>query len=190
MSSLHERQVKSSEPVPMPGGWLPILASMIQLDIPGQYTLPVARSDWSELLAEWQPILPQGSSPWLLTKLGELFFCHDDGKMGLLQVGGFQYQMAAIDKRDFQEWLVDPDKMSQWFLTPLVDPLAAVGKPLAPEFCCSFIWPPALGGALTVENVMVISIRAHFRCWGDIFRQMKDVPDGGQVILKVARRGV
>jgi hypothetical protein len=158
---------------------------MLQLDIPQQYVLPVTRPDWSELLAEWQPIIPQTSSPWLLTKFGEIFFCHDDGKIGMLQVSGFQYQVVARDKTDFQEWLVDPDKMAEWFLAPLVDRLQAAGKSFRPDQCFSFIRPLALGGAFTVENVMVISIREHFKCWGDVFRQMKDVPDGGHVILKV-----
>jgi hypothetical protein len=158
---------------------------MLQLDIPEQYVLPVTRSDWGELLAAWQPIIPQRSSPWILTKFGEIFFCHEDGKIGMLQVSGFQYQVVAKDQTDFREWLVDPDKTTEWFLAPLVDRLEAVGKRLAPEQCFSFIRPLALGGALTMENVMVISIREHFRCWGDVFQQMKDVPDGGHVILKV-----
>src|SRR5215472_8720722 len=143
---------------------------MTQLDIPEQYVLPVSRSDWGELLAEWQPIIPQGSSQWLLTKFGELFLCQDDGKIGMLQVSGFQYQVVAKDKTDFQEWLVDPDKMAAWFLAPLVDRLEAAGKRLAPEQCYSFIKPLAFDGAVTVENVMMISIREHFRTWGDVFR--------------------
>ena len=158
---------------------------MMQLDIPEQYVLPAARSDWTDLLAEWQPIIPLKSSPWLLTRFGEIIFSHDDGKIGMLQVSGFQYQVVAKDKTDFQEWLVDPDKMAEWFLTPLVDRLNEVGKHLGSEQCYSFIRPLALGGTFTIENVMVISIREHFRCWGDVFRQIKDVPDGGQVVFKI-----
>jgi hypothetical protein len=162
----------------------------MQVEIPEGYILPVARSDWDELLAEWQSIIPKKSSPWLLTKFGEIFFCHDDGKIGMLQVSGFQYQVVAKNKTDFQEWLVDPDKMAEWFLAPLVDRLETLGKRLASEQCYSFIKPPTLGGQFTVENAMVISIQEHFKCWGDVFRQMKDVPDGGQVILKVTRGDV
>ncbi len=158
---------------------------MILPDIPERYVLPANRTDWAELLADWRPLLPQQISPWLLTRFGEVFLCEPDGRIGMLQVSGFQYQVVAKDKTDFQEWLVDPDKMTNWFLAPLVDRLAAAGRRLQPDQCFSFIKPLALGGALTLENVMVIPIREHFRCWGEVFRQIKDVPDGGHVILKV-----
>lgn len=155
--------------------------------IPEQYVLPVARNDWAELFADWQPLLPPNSSPWILTKFGEVFLLQKDSKIGMLQVSGFQYQVVAKDKMDFQEWLVDPDKMADWFLAPLVDRLEAAGKKLQLDQCYSFIRPLALGGALAIENVMTIPIREHFQCWGDIFRQIKDVPDGGEVVIKVTK---
>ena len=37
-----------------------------------QFTLPVDRSDWDQLLADWRPLIPEGGRPWLLTKFGEL----------------------------------------------------------------------------------------------------------------------
>jgi T6SS immunity protein Tdi1, C-terminal len=140
-------------------------------EIPAGYILPAVRPDWEKLLVDWQPLLPPQRSLWLLTKFGEVFFCHQDGKIGMLQVSGFQYKVVAKDKTDFQERLVDP--------------LEAIGRHLQPEQCYSFITPLALGGGLTIENVMVIPIWEHFGCWGDVFRQLKDVPDGGQVVLKV-----
>jgi hypothetical protein len=155
------------------------------LDIPQQYVLPVSRTDWAELLADWQPLLPPHASPWLLTKFGEVFFVQQDGRVGMLQVSGFQYQVVAKDQTDFEEWLADPDKMAEWFLATLVDRLEAAGRHLKPDQCYSFTTPLGLGGALTLENVMMIPIREHFRCWGEVFRQIKDVPDGGQVIFKI-----
>jgi hypothetical protein len=157
---------------------------MMLLDIPEKYILPANRSDWAELLVDWQPLVPQSSSPWLLTKFGEVFFCHQDEKIGMLQVSAFQYQTAAKDKTDFQEWLVDPDKMANWFLAPLVNQLEVMGKHLQQEQCYSFIKPLGLGGAFTVDNVMIIPIREHFGLWGEVFRQIKDMPDGGEVVLK------
>jgi hypothetical protein len=156
-------------------------------EIPERYVLLVARPDWAELLADWQPLLSPQLSPWLLTKFGEVFFCEPSGKIGMLQVSGFQYRVVAKDKTDFQEWLVDPDKMSEWFLAPLVDRLEAAGRHLQPEQCYSFITPLALGGALTIENVTTIAVREHFQCWGEVFRQIKDVPDGGEVVFKIER---
>src|SRR5436190_2458882 len=128
--------------------------SPMALNIPERYTLPADRPDWEELLLDWRPLLPPQISLWLLTKFGELFFSHQDGKIGMLQVSGFQYQIVAEHKTDFLEWLVDPDKMAEWFLAPLVDRLEAIGRRLQPEQCYSFIKPLGLGGAVTIENVM------------------------------------
>ena len=156
-------------------------------EIPEQYTLPAVRPDWDRLLVNWQPLLPPHCSPWFLTKFGEIFFCHGDGKIGMLQVSCFQYKVVAKDKTDFQEWLVGPVKMTEWFLAPLVQRLESTGKLLQPEHCYSFVMPLGLGGQLAVENVMAIPVREHFRCWGGVFRQLRDIPDGGQVVLKVER---
>ena len=153
-------------------------------EIPERYILPVVRSDWAELLADWQPLIPPQSIPWLLTKLGEVFFHQPDGKIGMLQVSSFQYQVVAKDKTDFQEWLVAPDKMSEWFLAPLVDQLESSGRTVGPDQCFSFIIPLGLQGQMAVDNVMIIPIHRHFGCWGEVFRQIKDMPVGSQIVLR------
>ncbi len=149
------------------------------------YLLPVERDDWSELLAQWSELLPPDASRWLLSRFGELFVEQADHRIGMLQVSGFQYRVVAEHKPDFEEWLANPDKMAEWFLAPLVDCLVSRGKSLPQENCYSFITPLGLGGQLIEENVMVIPIREHFRCLGEIFQQVKDLPDGSQVVLKV-----
>jgi hypothetical protein len=153
-------------------------------EIPVRYVLPAGRSDWAGLLADWQPLIPPQSSPWLLTKFGEVFFHQADGKIGMLQISSFQYQVVAEHKTDFQEWLVDLDKMSEWFLAPLVDQLESSGRMLGPDQCFSFITPLGLQGRLAADNVMAIPIREHFGCWGEVFQQIKDMPDGSQIVLK------
>jgi len=153
-------------------------------DIPERYVLPAGRVDWADLLTDWQSLIPQQSSPWLLTKFGEVFFCQPDGKIGMLQVSGFQYRVVAKDRIDFQEWLVDPDKMSEWFLAPLVDQLESSGRILGSDQCYSFITPLGLQGRLAADNVMIIPIREHFGCWGEVFQQLKDLPEGSHVVLK------
>jgi hypothetical protein len=150
-----------------------------------KYLLPVERGDWSELLSSWSELLPSDASPWLLSRFGELFMEQADNKIGMLQVSGFQYHIVAEHKQDFEEWLADPDKMAEWFLAPLVDRLVSVGKILPTENCYSFITPLGLGGQLTEDNVMMIPIKEHFIYFGEIFQQIKDLPDGAQVELKV-----
>lgn len=153
-------------------------------DIPNQYTLPVSRPDWPILLADWQSLMPEGWSPWLLTKFGELFVTQPDGKIGMLQVSGFQYAIVAKDQTDFREWLVDPDKLSEWFLAPLVDKLEGSGRLLGAGQCYSFVQALGLGGTLSVANVTVIPVENHFRGWGKVFRQVDDLPPGTEIVAK------
>jgi hypothetical protein len=155
-------------------------------DIPGQYTLPVARPDWPLLLADWKPLLPEGFAPGLLTKFGELLISQRDGKIGMLQVSSFRYAVVAKDQTDFREWLVDPDKMSEWFLAPLVDGLEATGRLLGAEQCYSFVQALGLGGPLSVENVIVLSVHSHFCGWGKVFRQVGGLPPGTEVVARRA----
>lgn len=147
--------------------------------------LPVARPDWSELLSDWRPLFPSDAVPWLLTKFGEVFFEQSNKKIGMLQVSGFQYEVVAGDANDFDEWLEDPDKRVEWFLAPLVERMEDEGKLIGEDSCYSFIRPLALGGTAVPENVMMIPIREHFECWGKVYQQVKDVPDGTQVQFKV-----
>ena len=148
------------------------------------YTLPVDRGDWDSLLVDWRPLLPVGASRWLLSRFGELFFEHADGKIGLLQVSSFRYEVVAKGRKDFEEWLVDPDKMSEWFLAPLIDRLVFAGKTLVSDRCYSFITPLGLGGEISEKNVAMIPVREHFGCWGEVFHQIKDLPEGAQIVLK------
>ncbi len=102
----------------------------------------------------------------------------------MLKVSAFRYQTVAKDKIDFKERLIESGKMSEWFLAPLVDRLEVAGKCLQSNQCYSFIKPLGLGGTLTVENVMMVPIREHFCLCGEVFRQIQDVPDGAEVVLK------
>ena len=153
-------------------------------DIPDRYILSAVRPDWADLLVHWQSLIPAQTPPWLLTKFGEIFFCHPDGKIGMLQVGGFRYEVVARDKIDFQEWLVDPDKMSEWFLAPLVDQLECSGRTLGPDQCYSFIQVAALGGSLSADNVTILSVSNHFLGWGKVFRQVGGLTPGTQFFVK------
>jgi hypothetical protein len=153
-------------------------------DIPEHYTIPVSRPDWPLLLTDWRPLLPEGFEPWLVTKFGELLVLQQDGKIGMLQVSGFQYQVVAKDKTDFQEWLVDPDKMAEWFLAPLIDRLEASGRLLGPDQCYSFVQSLGLGGSFAPDNVAVLSVRDHFCGWGKVFRQVGGLAPGTQIIAK------
>jgi hypothetical protein len=120
----------------------------------------------------------------LLSKFGELFVREPNNKIGMLRVSSFEYEVVATDQKDFREWLVDSDKMTEWFLAPLVDRLESSGKLLGAGQCYSFVQAIGLGGHLTVENVTTLSVQNHFCGWGKVFHQVGVLPSGTQVIVK------
>jgi len=108
----------------------------------------------------------------------------EDRRIGMLHVSGFRYQVVAKDTTDFREWLADPDKMSEWFLAPLVDKLEASGKRLGSDQCYSFIQALGLGGSLAVANVTMLPVPKHFCGWGKVFHQVAGLPAGTEIVMK------
>jgi hypothetical protein len=51
--------------------------------------------------------------------------------------------------------------------------------------CYAFNTPPILGGDYTEANVWVAQWKEWFSFTADLFRQIKDLPDGSTVSLKV-----
>jgi hypothetical protein len=153
-------------------------------ELPAKYMLPVDRADWHELLAQWT-LLPKNVRPWLLTKFGELIVEQEDGAIGILQTSAATYSVIAKDATDFCEWLADPDKLAEWFLAPLVDRLEKAGRTLTPDRCYCFKQPLCLGGGFDDSNIGTIAVRESFLAYGELFRQIKDLPDGAQINIKI-----
>jgi hypothetical protein len=146
--------------------------------------LSASRGDWPELLSDWQPLIPEGATPWILTRFGEVVFKHADGHIGFLQTSYFNYEVVAKDSREFETLTADLESQSAWFQAPLVARLESSGKRLSEDRCYSFITPLGLGGELKLENVMIITIREHFGMWGQVFQQIKDLPPGAEIVFK------
>ena len=72
-------------------------------------------------------------------------------------------------------------------MIPLVDRLVAAGVLLKPGECYSFLTPPVLGGDYTVENTVVLPVAEHYGLYGSYHDQLRGVPDGTKVVLKVRK---
>jgi hypothetical protein len=68
-----------------------------------------------------------------------------------------------------------------------VDRLVEAGVLLEPGQCYSFVTPPILGGEYSVENTMVVPITEHLGLYGSYHEQLRDVPDGSKVVIKVEK---
>jgi hypothetical protein len=145
--------------------------------------------DWPKLLENWHWLLPERFVIWIVNRFGDLFIVLDDDTVQMLDVGAGALTQVAQNREDFGLKLDQGDNAKGWLLIPLVDRLVAAEMTLTAGQCYGFRLPPVLGGKYDLENVAVLSIDDYLRGYGSIHQQIKDVPDGGQIILKMPNEG-
>jgi hypothetical protein len=143
--------------------------------------------DWKSLFAEWTWLLPNTFTVWLMNRFGDLFLVFDDGSVHMLDVGKGSLEQVAQSRDDFRAKVDEDDTVNDWFMIPLIDQLVAAGITLKEGQCYSYKQPPVLGADYTVENTCVLPIAEHYGAYGSIHNQIKGLPDGTQVELKVTK---
>jgi hypothetical protein len=152
------------------------------------YLLPHDGIDWPKALAEWSWLLPAKFTLWLVNRFADLFLVLPDGSVHMLDVGVGTLSRLADSRDEFRSRLDEGDNANQWFMIPLVDQLVAVGVKLQQGHCYAFKVPPVLGGQYTIDNVAPLPIWDYLGAYGSIHGQLRDVPDGTQVVLEVVNR--
>jgi len=145
------------------------------------YFLPRA-ADEADLTA-WAPILP-GSARVLRTNLfGDAFVVGDGGAVHMLERAGCSADPIASSEEEF--WRKVRDDPAGWQLRPLADECRRSGLVLGEGQCYAYTSLPVLGGEYKVENIWVAHWAEWFSFTADIFQQIKDLPDGAKVQLKI-----
>ena len=134
--------------------------------------------DFDSLLLEWRWLVPESMSPVVVSALGDLFLRDADESMHWLDTGAGKLTRVADNGDHFKELMVQSDFANEWFIPHLIGDLIESGQPLADGQCYSCDIPPGLGGEFTVDNVKPTDILIHFSMFGQIFRQIKDLPEG------------
>ncbi|MDQ8183895.1 T6SS immunity protein Tdi1 domain-containing protein [Pelagicoccus sp. SDUM812005] len=145
------------------------------------YLIDPANRDWNDLLDDWKWILPNKFTPWLVNRFGDIFMVLSDGTVHMLDVGAGRLDLLANDRNDFCTKLDEDQNADEWLLISLVDSLTENGMKLNEDECYSFITQPGLGGEYEKENVKVYDISVHYAVTGQIFEQIKDIPDGTKI---------
>ena len=141
--------------------------------------------DWATILVDWDWLLPEEFSVWLMNRYGDLFLIFDDGSVHLLDIGAATIERLAESREDFSFKIDEDNNANDWLMIPLVDRLVEAGKTLQAGQCYSFVISPILGGEYSVENTAILSIGEHYSVYASIHQQIKDLPDGTQVVLKI-----
>jgi hypothetical protein len=149
------------------------------------YLIDHQNFDWTAILADWHWLLPAEFCVWLMNKYGDLVLVVDENAILFFDVGNGTIEQVADSKEDFSEKLDADDNANLWLMIPLVDQLATTGLKLNEGRCYSFLTPPILGGEYNVENTVTLPITEHYSVYASIQNQIKDLPDGTRVVIKV-----
>jgi hypothetical protein len=148
------------------------------------YLIDQSGLDWQLLLEEWHWLLPSEFSVWLFTRTGDLFITLPDGSIQMLDVGAGKLSQVAASRDEACAKIDELGVARDWLMIPIVDQLVAAGHVLIAGQCYSYRMLPVLGGTYKADNRVVLPIREHFGAWGSIHRQISDLPNGAEVVIK------
>ncbi len=166
----------------MPGGTLPNICMPVSIQ---DYLIEQAGIDWSEALSTWSWLLPTELTLWLINKFGDLFMVYPDGTVHMLDVGAGTLARIADSRDDFCTKIDESDNAAAWLLIPFANRLVAGGMRLNSGQCYGLVTPPVLGGQYVIENIYQISVASYLCLLGEIHEQLRDLPDGTKVVLKL-----
>jgi type VI secretion system (T6SS) immunity protein Tdi1 len=142
--------------------------------------LPIA-----DPLAEWRWKLGPEAQVVALSRSGDAFVVQPDGAISWLDTGAGEVSPVAPSREAFSRLLENPSDAARLLLAPIVEESVRLHGPFPPGTCLGFTQLPVLGGAYTIDNRYRVSAVEHFRVTGDLHRQLRDLPDGVKVRLRV-----
>lgn len=145
------------------------------------YFLPVLANEAD--LAPWHSILPTRPRILRTSLFGDHFVVGDGGAVHMLDRGGMAAPLIASSEEDF--WRVIQQDSEGWQLRPLADECRCAGKVLSDGQCYAYTTLPMLGGDYRAANIWVAPWQEWFSFTADLFQQIKDLPDGATVTLRV-----
>lgn len=141
--------------------------------------------DWPTLLAPWQWLLPPVYSVWLVNRFADVVLVDEDGKVHFLDVGAGMLRQVAENQAAFCQAISTPDKAHEWLLIAFTQRLRREGLVPGPDECYGFRIFPGLGGDYSLENIELRNLALQYAVTGKIFHQLKDVPEGARIRVKL-----
>lgn len=116
---------------------------------------------------------------------GDLFYSDERDRICRLDTGSGAAEPVAESRSAFELAVGDSTRAEDLLLLPVVRSYEAAHGRLAAGQCLGFHTLPVFGGAYSADNRYAISIAEHAAFTGDVHRQIRDLPDGTAVKLKV-----
>ena len=116
---------------------------------------------------------------------GNLLVQAEDGRIWRICPEELSCQIVAESPAEYQELRVDPTFCLDWEAEKLVSAAEAILGSLPEGRCYCLKVPAPLGGAYETDNIGTDSLREIVSFSGEIARQIRDLPNGASIELKV-----
>ena len=94
-------------------------------------------------------------------------------------------RVVASDREELDRLSNDQDFLHDWNMSALVEEAKELLGPLADGRKYYLVIPGVLGGTYDASNIKTLPLDELIRLSGDIAQQIKDLPDGAKVEIKV-----
>ena len=94
-------------------------------------------------------------------------------------------KVVANSKDELDRLSQDQDFLADWYMTALVEQAKESVGPLEDGRKYYLVIPGVMGGAYDISNIKTVPLVELIRLSGDIGLQIRDLPDGAKVELKV-----
>lgn len=150
----------------------------------GKYIVPLDKIELSKILSPWL-WLTGDKSIVALTKSGDALLKNYLNHLFFLDVGGRTCEFKADNYQDFFDKKLSCELTEELLIPILVDKLKAHGINLGPNQVYSYTILPIIGGTYDEKNMYAVDLYKHYNLTGEIHFQLKDLPDGTKVKIKV-----
>ena len=140
-----------------------------------------------QLLHEWKWMVQGEFDLSAVNPFGDLFLEDVNGTVHRLDITGVTISAIARSEMEFRE--AAKDRRDEWFLEGLAERAGQKGCGPKKGQCVGYKIPPVFKESANVpDNAYVADLYEFVSFMGDLHHQISDVPDGGQVRLRVQPR--
>ncbi len=148
--------------------------------------------DLQDAAKAWAWLIPEPWRPLVVSMLGGIFLEKASGGVFWLECAMGTVEPIADSAEQFNEFIGSTrdeawhQRIDEWFLPGFVEQLHEAGKIPGPGQCYGMtILPIFEEGRFTIDNAFVLSAREWLAATGSMHEQMRGLPDGAKVQLKI-----
>lgn len=138
-----------------------------------------------DLVEAWLWFIGEDKRPILISSVGDMFLQNEEREMFWLDAGRGELIQLANSVEEFKALLEDEATVREWFLVELVATLKREDMQLILGKLYGYKKLPEIGGGYSPENFVLTDIEVHFQLTSKIHEQIKDLPNGTPVEIKV-----